>query len=155
MKVLSFEVLFYIMFILSMVTTVLMAKEWYIYITLLVIFLIITVISASYTGWTLALFFTGEISSIAAGYVLFWLFIPLQCATIGFFMEKVHILSGRQDLKFLIILFGLVILITAVINMINHTGIPVTLTIVCVGVFMLYAMISEFRLRKQYAGETE
>jgi hypothetical protein len=148
-------IILYVILLASIITALLISSEWYLYSALAGIFVIIAILDVKYSGWILALLFIGEICTISAGYALFWLILPAQCAVIGIFMEKMHLFSGRQDLKYFIIFSGLIVLLLVCIDQMNHMSLPIVVTVGGICLFILYALISEFRLKKQYAGDNQ
>jgi len=147
------DTIFGALFLVSMITAFWLDQENYLIAGLLVASVVIAIRAGQNPEWTIPLLFIGEICSIAAGYVLFWLFIPIQCATIGFILGKMDLLIGHVEVSCLLILFGVIGLVTFGVDQINHMIIPVTLLITGCGFFLIYAIIHEFRLRKQYTGD--
>lgn len=137
-----------------MLITSVLAQEKYLIAGLLGAAILINIGSSKTLEWTVALLFIGEICSIAAAYVLIWLFIPIQCAIIGLFLSHLQMLEGALEIRFLLLLFLFIPLITYGIEQINHMMTPVILLISGIGLFLLYAHISEYRLRKEYSGDS-
>jgi|GEM_PF-7040908 len=146
-------IILYVILLAGIITALFISGEWYLYSALAGIFAIIAFLDEKYSGWILALLFIGEICTISVGYALFWLIIPVQCAILGIFMDKMHLFSDRQDLKYYLISSGLIVLLLVCIDQMNHMALPIAVTAGGICLFILYALISEFRLRKQYAGD--
>ena len=100
-----------------------------------------------------ALFIGGEISCAAAWYTSPWLAWVIQIPVIGLFLLRLNIQDTRMERIAFITLCNVLALITLLTDMVNHTGIPIVIILGASLLILLFILVSEFRLRREYAGE--
>jgi hypothetical protein len=95
----------------------------------------------------------GEISYVTAWYASPWIACIIQLAVAGLFLLMLRTTDTRSEKISFIILSGVVVLITFLTDKTNHTFLPVVILILSSGLFILYTISSEYRIKKEYAGD--
>jgi hypothetical protein len=149
----SAEFVFLGLFITGMIFSMRFSPVWYTNLPLVGLFLYLWYISKERHEFIPVMLICGELSCAAAWYGSLWVTWIIQSAVIGLFLFKLNIQNTRPELTSFLIITGIFLVVTILTDQVNHTIIPVILVVFASLLGILYSIISEFRLRKEYIGE--
>lgn len=141
------------LFIAIMLLSMVLSPVWYLNPPLIGIFLYIWHAAKTRTELIPVLLICGEISCITAWYASPWFAWIIQFSVIGLFLFRLNFSDSRLERISFITLYGALALITFLTDQINHTVILVILMFFTSVVVILFVLVSEFRLRREYKGE--